>query len=94
MKLIKLDVLTQTDIKNRIKYPLIVSWHKGSCSYYITDICQKAANESAPFNAIYKDSAGLWRTIDQCSEDNRQSFIESHYKKAVSIASQLIDQLE
>lgn len=53
-----------------IDYIFIRAWghYMGSMAYYIRDQLDIAREDKAPFNAIYKDDDGFWRTIEDIKD--------------------------
>ena len=54
------------------KYHYIVRWGKmsGSMQYYIKRELERAEEDSAPTNAVYKSEDGSWHTTDDIPSDN------------------------
>ena len=56
-----------------IDYVYIRAWGRfqGSMPYFIREEIERAREDDAPHNVIYKREDGTWATIDQVSEPNR-----------------------
>jgi hypothetical protein len=54
-------------------YIYIRAWGRfmHSLPYYVRDEIERAREDKAPGNAIYKREDGTWATIDQIAEPNR-----------------------
>ncbi len=72
-----------------MKYPFIVLLHKGSRAYYILALMQTAEDEGAAYDSTYKNSEGVWITIDEYNEERRPAYIKGMYKEALELVLRL-----
>lgn len=60
------------------QYPFIYAWHRNtSYPYYIADLMRVAVEESAPWDAVYRDGNGTWVVIGDCCESTIARVVRS-----------------
>ena len=81
--------------KLRMKYALIVIWHKdtGSYGYYIDQQLEKAERMAAPYNAIYERN-GKWHTLDEINIENREWLPEDMLRRSLEYVHRIAEGLE
>lgn len=75
------EVWDNLSMRSPNEYRAIRIWgeNTGSYPYYIKAQQEKAAEENAPLNALYKDHNGKWQTVDDLPEIH---WMRDAYKKA------------